>query len=373
LASPANDAKPRAASQDAAVVPSYHPSLDGLRALAVLLVVFGHAGYRGWLPLMPGMATIGVVLFFFLSGFLMAHHYLPHTSLGVFNRYAVRYWSAFTLRRFIRVYPPYIFVLVLGYVLLQPLLPPDFGRNAEVDGISFFTALIKLARFSGDLGIYWTVEIELIFYLIYPFAIALSLLLARTKLVLLLITAAFIGLNHFADELGQVIPVPSFLETQSGYLAIFFAGALTSALQRGFRRSVASGWRPSWNSQVLAGLLGLSAVTSFVSRSSPTQASIWQMDWLFAIIFFVIFTSLIRSDGVVNSMLSSRPCVAIGRASFSLYLIHIIAFQVTTELFPPQLQGIAAAFLVLLVMTTGFYFFCERPFVMMCKRIKVTA
>ena len=50
------------------------------------MVAYGHAGYFGgkhpWVPLLSGCATIGVILFFFLSGFLMAHHYLPTAALG---------------------------------------------------------------------------------------------------------------------------------------------------------------------------------------------------------------------------------------------------------------------------------------------------
>src|SRR5258706_6619405 len=74
---------------------THYPSLDGLRGLAACMVVYGHAGYFGWVPLLSGCATIGVMLFFFLSGFLMWGTYLPAPSSGFFNRSILNYWAAF--------------------------------------------------------------------------------------------------------------------------------------------------------------------------------------------------------------------------------------------------------------------------------------
>ena len=80
-------------------------ALDGIRAAACLAVVLGHAGYQGFTFVLSGLATFGVMLFFALSGFLMAYHYLP-------ERFSLRYWVSFLTHRFIRVYPPFCVALV---------------------------------------------------------------------------------------------------------------------------------------------------------------------------------------------------------------------------------------------------------------------
>jgi peptidoglycan/LPS O-acetylase OafA/YrhL len=84
---------------------TYYPALDGLRGLAALMVVYGDMGYVGWVPLVVGCASIGVVLFFFLSSFLMGHHYMPGASRGMPDKKDLRYWGAFLSRRLMRVYP----------------------------------------------------------------------------------------------------------------------------------------------------------------------------------------------------------------------------------------------------------------------------
>ena len=136
--------------------PEHYPCLDGLRGLAALMVAFGHAGYFGWVRLVVGAATCGVILFFFLSGFMMAHHYLTDVPSGARRGGMLRYWGTFLARRFVRVYPPFLFAPVFGYLLLQPRLPPDFQRRLPIEGLTAFQELARIATLGGDLGIYWT-------------------------------------------------------------------------------------------------------------------------------------------------------------------------------------------------------------------------
>src|SRR5271155_4709859 len=68
------------------------PALDGLRGFACLLVLFSHAGWAGLCPRLPIAGHLGVMVFFTLSGFLMAYLYMP-------GRLSMRYWLAFLLRR----------------------------------------------------------------------------------------------------------------------------------------------------------------------------------------------------------------------------------------------------------------------------------
>lgn len=350
--------------------PAHYPSLDGLRGLAALMVVYGHAGYLRWVPLVTGCATIGVVLFFFLSGFLMGHHYLPSASSGALKTGALKYWSAFLLRRFVRVYPPYFFAPILGFLLLMPRMPPDFQKKIPMENLSVFDELIKIATFGGNLGIYWTVEIELFFYLLYPFFIVVCLLVRNSAGTLLALCVGLIFFNHFPYGLGGVswtFPLPGLW---AGYIAIFVAGIFASVVARKI-----PGWRYSklfhWNALALISFAAFILAVALISRSRPTQEFIWKLEWLFAALLFVLFISLVHSDGVMNKLFSSRVCVLIGRVSYSLYLIHIIAFYIVIHHFSRKHHGIVAAILVLLVVTPAYYALFERPFVRLSKKIKV--
>src|SRR3989338_2994080 len=132
------------------------PALDGLRGLAVLFVLFCHAGYANFFPLVVGMGTFGVMLFFVLSGFLMAYHYLP-------SGFSVRYWTAFLAHRFVRVYPAF-FLVTFGYWIMQRQLPPGFP---VIEGHGW-RGLIPAWLLFENHGLFWTIPVEIKFYLVYP-------------------------------------------------------------------------------------------------------------------------------------------------------------------------------------------------------------
>ena len=354
---------------------THYRSLDGLRGLAAAMVAYGHAGYFGgkhpWVPLLSGCATIGVILFFFLSGFLMAHHYLPTAALGIFSGRALKYWAAFVLRRFVRVYPPYFFAPIVGYLLLMPRMPPDFARATQFADLSVFEELIKVAAFKGELGIYWTIEVELFFYFLYPFAIILCLLIGRNARTLLALSLALMFLNHFHHDLAGLswsVPLPGMW---TGYLSIFLAGAFAAVVASKIS-GAASGKPLLWNTLALISFAAFALMVALVSRFSLPQASIWQLEWLFACLFLVMFVSLVRSHGIVARILSSRLCVALGRVSYSLYLIHIAAYYFAIKYLPGGNRAILAV-LALLLLTPAYYVLFERPFVRLSKRIAVNA
>jgi peptidoglycan/LPS O-acetylase OafA/YrhL len=356
--------------QGATTRPVYYPGLDGLRGVAALMVVYGHAGYFGWVPLVAGCATIGVLLFFFLSGFLMGHHYMPAARAGVFDTKNLSYWARFLLRRIVRIYPPYLFAPILGYLLLRPAMPPDFSQSKVFGEFSVVEELWNIAAFRGELGIYWTIKVELFFYLIYPIIIGVCSIRRNRAGSLVLILAALVFLHHFPSGIAGAswrLPVNS---DWMGFVAIFVAGVLTAETMRKYPDFLAR--RPKLSGVLaFASFLGLALTVALISRSEPTQDSIWAVEWWFALLFFVMFVSLIRAGGPINRLLSSRSSVMIGRASYSLYLIHIIAFYASLKHFGHEFQGIATTIAVLALLTTLYYLVVERRFIRLSKTITV--
>ena len=157
-------------------LPARLPTLDGLRAIAILLVVphnlnlmvtsggiahvFIAALYRGW---------IGVELFFVLSGFLI-------TGILLDARDAPDYYRSFFVRRVLRIFPLYYATLLVLFVLLPALglLPASFKRDPMVE-------LSLWAYFSNWYGAFhqgpdavshfWSLAVEEQFYLLWPFVI----------------------------------------------------------------------------------------------------------------------------------------------------------------------------------------------------------
>jgi peptidoglycan/LPS O-acetylase OafA/YrhL len=338
----------------------------------VLMVVYGHAGYFGWVPLVAGLATTGVILFFFLSGFLMAHHYLPAPAREDGARAGLLHWAAFLLRRYVRVYPPYLFAPLAGYLLLMPYMPPDFETQKTFETMSVGEELLKVATFSGNKGIYWTIQLELFFYACYPLLIAAFILSGRRAIVPLMVFCVLGFLNHFPGGIGGIswtVPLPGLW---TGYSSIFVAGVfaaimaprLSDTLLREPRRRDMVVW---------ASVAALAVAVWMISLSEPTHASMWRMEWLFAPLLFVLFTSLAGSQGRIAALLSSRPMVMLGKASYSIYLVHLVAIYLVIHRVGAVLGGFATYVLVLACLATAYYLLVERPFVRLSKKIKVGA
>src|ERR1043165_8268527 len=93
----------------------YHKELDGIRAIAVFMVLFFHFFYELDLPpLLTKMANFGrtgVSLFFVLSGFLI-------TRILITTKESPNYFSSFYIRRFLRIFPLYYLFLALIFIII---------------------------------------------------------------------------------------------------------------------------------------------------------------------------------------------------------------------------------------------------------------
>jgi len=163
------------------------PALDGIRGLAVLMVVLQHyllAQYdgKGWLIGLIGEIRlslwIGVDLFFVLSGFLI-------TGILLGSRSRAHYYRNFYIRRALRIFPLYYGVLLL-LLLLTPLLRIDW-RGATLPMLTYLQNFVSLPTVltaplvTIPIVHFWSLDVEEHFYLIWPWAVRSS----GKKLVLL--------------------------------------------------------------------------------------------------------------------------------------------------------------------------------------------
>ena len=139
-------------------------SLDGLRALAVLIVVVSHAGYGNTIP-----GGLGVTIFFFLSGFLITTLILDeHERHG---RISIK---QFYQRRAFRLLPPLLVTLAIAYLLVGAgLLDGGFTVQGLTSQLfyfaNYFTIFFAHANSQpGGSGILWSLAVEEHFYLVFP-------------------------------------------------------------------------------------------------------------------------------------------------------------------------------------------------------------
>jgi peptidoglycan/LPS O-acetylase OafA/YrhL len=148
--------------------------LDGLRALAVILVLlyhFGpHASVGSLLWKIGSIGWIGVDLFFVLSGFLI-------TGILLDTREERLYYKNFYLRRTLRVFPLYYVVIVIGLAIQIAWHNESIIHNIyESSWYSVYLGNIYIAfknhgPLAGFLGPLWSLQIEEQFYLIFPFLV----------------------------------------------------------------------------------------------------------------------------------------------------------------------------------------------------------
>jgi peptidoglycan/LPS O-acetylase OafA/YrhL len=141
------------------------PSLDGLRAISVLIVVLSHSGLGYVVP-----GGLGVTVFFFLSGFLITTLLRRELAVrGVIN------FRNFFIRRALRLAPPLFLMLIISYALVfMNLIPGEIHWQSIAAQILYFANYCALffdcsSRIPAGTGVLWSLAVEEHFYLVYPF------------------------------------------------------------------------------------------------------------------------------------------------------------------------------------------------------------
>lgn len=279
------------------------PQLDGLRAIAIMLVIAHHAG------LVP-IGWIGVNLFFALSGFLIT---------GILRRSSGEhhFWGPFYLKRATRILPP-----LLPFFFLCALTTP-VAHHATLLPYVFFCANIaqSLPHASvTDLTVLWSLAVEEHFYLLWPFAIRY---LGRRALIRLLI--AILLLEPLARLLGTALihrwqPVYFLTPFQMDGLA---GGALLAVLLEDVHSSThLRRWAP-WG--VIATLL-IFALCSIAPGFSREQNSLFFNSAGYSLLAMLstsaVAVLVLRPESLLSRLLSVRPLVFVGLVSYGLYLYH---------------------------------------------------
>ena len=304
----------------------YQPALDGVRAVAVAMVVAFHAG-AAW---MPG-GYVGVSVFFTLSGYLITALLIAeHESTGSIGL------GAFYGRRMKRLLPASLSCLML-VMLVAGLGGFDGITTIRRDVLAAVLQVANWVELAGDssyaeltnatlgrvgpLEHYWSLAIEEQFYWLWPLVMLGVLRLGRRGRVVT-ITAIAMAAAVAAPLIATIFgPDAAYWATPARAGEILVGAVVAFGLHR--RRVVADGLR--WLAPL--GLVVIMwAASAWPSASGPAYEG-----WLpvFSIASAALIVGL-QPASVTRTLLASRPLVWVGGVSYGIYLFHWPVFALVT-------------------------------------------
>jgi peptidoglycan/LPS O-acetylase OafA/YrhL len=300
----------------------YRPEIDGLRAIAVLPVIFFHAGFK----LFNG-GYVGVDVFFVISGYLITTLIVSEKEAGSFS--IIRFYE----RRMRRILPALFFIVLVSILFAWLwLLPSDLKDFAEsLVAVSTFWSNIFFLNHSGyfdtaaeltPLLHTWSLAVEEQYYVLFPLLILLIWLMGRRWIPIVLVGVTILSLA--AAQWGSVRePVASFflLQTRAWELGI---GALVALylLRGGASGTVRPAVRQSLS---MAGLLMIGASVFAFDNNTP-YPSVYTLLPTVGTALIVLFGTF---ETLVGMVLGSSALVGVGLISYSAYLWHQPIFAFT--------------------------------------------
>ncbi len=352
----------------------YIPALDGLRAVAIMLVVASHAGLDRVVP-----GAFGVTLFFFISGYLITRQLLA--SLSSRGRIGL---GGFYLRRVLRLLPAglvYTVTAGLAFSLAGGTVRPLGWAAALAYGANVYDVWIgfrsSLAGVRHPFNILWSLAIEEHFYAVWPFVLA-AIWRRRSAVILLagLCLAVLAWRLWLFDHCGNLawslacgrVEPPQwrynrlYLGTDTRLDSIAWGALLALAEHR--RQAWVSVASRSWPLQAAAcavlvgGFLLPGALARHVVRTTLQGTAM-----------LVLFPALLGRDHALRRLLSAAPALLVGRLSYSLYLWHWGAFAVAdTVAGPGSLAWLATGLPLSAVLAAGSYRLVEQPMLRLRRR-----
>jgi len=341
---------------------AYQPALDGVRAIAVAMVLFFHAGF-GWMP----AGYLGVSIFFTLSGFLITSILLREGG-----RTGVLDLGRFYARRLRRLLPASVLGLALigvAYLNGQFAGVPRFREQMLgaalnvynwvqiVSDSTYADVYAGSTAFVSPLEHYWSLAVEEQFYLIWP--VVLLLIIRRfvnrdPRLVTITITGLFVFFAVTSPLLAaRYGPDFGYWSTPTRFAEILAGAALAAAMISRTRI-------PAWVGRLALPALVVLMILAVVLPSASGPAFTGWMGAI-AVVSGLLILGL-QAPSALRSTLSVLPLVAMGRMSYGIYLFHwpifVLYRQRGWDLTEPS--GFVLAVTTTVAISTISYFFVEQ-------------
>lgn len=303
--------------------------IDGLRGLAILLVLIYHYGleYQGHglfghfaLASLMEMGWMGVDLFFVISGFLI-------TSILLETRDGPSYLKNFIMRRFLRIWPLY-YLNLFALIIVAPHFMPSPELNSVVEKQAWFWAYGANWLFALEggfnrtaCGYFWSLAVEEQFYVLWPLVVW-KLSEARLRMVCVGMLLGSAALRLALAAWG--IPAGSLYTITFTHLDAVAAGTIMCMIARDPRARAAA---MRWSTSVLVAMFAALALV----RWHDASLKFWEpamVRYGYTLIAVTGAMLLVKAHFVAQQSwfrrwLGSRFMVLTGRYSYALYLVHV--------------------------------------------------
>jgi len=292
---------------------SYFPSLDGLRGIAIIMVVLFHLNITSrfyYRTIFNG--EVGVLIFFVLSGFLI-------TTLCIKEKVTTGNISLkdFYIRRALRIFPvAYLFILVL--IVLNFIFKLDINY-INILGAAFylmnFSFYFRKYNFSWDTAHFWSLSVEEQFYLVIPFILKKKFRVFLIVILSIVFLLPFmIVLQSFYSVLNNVV-----LYALTHYLIKFQAiavGCLFSviAFKYPFNNNVII------KTKVAANILAIFVILIIQYDSFFNLQSIFSGLLISLLAGYIIISNIIPANDFIFKLLNSKILKVTGVLSYSIYI-----------------------------------------------------
>ena len=351
----------------------YLPSIDSLRALAVLAVIIYHVDVN----YLPG-GFLGVDLFFVLSGYLISSliikEYRKTGSLNLYNFY---------IRRARRLLPAVYFMITVGLVVMV-LFNEVLLRKSHLDAIfgyiyssNWWYIFHKLDYFDSfgaqsPFKHSWSLAIEEQFYMIFPL---LFLLINRKKkskdgtyklnknflyVVLGLILVSLIA-HILLFDINNISRIYFGTDTRAFSLLVGVVGAILYPMEK-LHAKVTSQQNIMYS---VVSLVSIATLITVMIYTSEYNTWLYRGGFLLvAILGLIVIISSGKQHTLMSRLLSFKPVVFIGKISYSLYLWHFPILVLTTpvsEIGNPNIIFVILRVILTFVLASASYVFVETP------------
>jgi peptidoglycan/LPS O-acetylase OafA/YrhL len=335
------------------------PALDGVRAIAIVVVLlFHHYQFepkpsRAW-----SGGFLGVDVFFVLSGFLITT-LLLHEHRRAQRIDLPRFWS----RRARRLLPA-LFVLVIGTAILAKFAyDPVTATNLRGESLAtllYVENWYRIGSAPSALSHTWSLSVEEQWYLLWPLLLGFLLLISRGRKRVVLAAVGVLAVASAIEcaRLFSESPDRSYYGTDTRAQTLLVGAGLALLL---FHRPRLPGWVVKVGGWMALGVLGW-----YFYVAHPYDTFMYHGGFmLIAVLAALLIASIVRSQGALLSRaLAWKPLAAIGLISYGLYLYH---YPIYLWLDDDRTHMSGTPLLLLRVAVTSAvavlsYHFIERPF-----------
>jgi peptidoglycan/LPS O-acetylase OafA/YrhL len=334
----------------------YRPEIDGLRALAVMPVIFFHAGIQVF-----SGGYIGVDVFFVISGYLITSIILSELSDQSFS------FIGFYERRARRILPALFFMMAVclpfAWFFLLPHELKGFSQSlvavtTYTSNIYFWitTGYFEIAAELRPLLHTWSLAVEEQYYLLFTILLAVGMRWSRKGIISILILLALFSL-FLAQYLSEIKPSFTFYllptriwELLVGTFIAFYFQSHQEAKKKGFIDE-------------LGGIFGI-CLLLYAIFSFDKQTPFPGFYALIPVLGAALIIIYARQDTLVGKILSTKWLVSLGLISYSLYLWHQPIFAFTRIISLEESNHFSLMYMSALVFPLAYlsWKFVEHPF-----------